>query len=355
MHKMKVLLLSRYGRLGASSRVRCLQYLPFIEQQNIQTDVSPLFSDEYVLALYSGRSRWRLILSGYWTRIKTLFNARSYDLIWIEKELFPYLPAFVEQFLSVIGVVYIVDYDDAIFHNYDRHRNWFIRVFLGRKIDIVMRSSNLVIAGNNYLAERARSAGASWVEIIPTVVDFDRYKYRAKKDTSKLVIGWIGTPSTQHYLQTLIPMFERLKAEFDVQFIAVGANQANFKSSIIKAKPWTEETETSLIQQFDVGIMPLMDFPWERGKCGYKLIQYMACGLPVVASPVGVNKQIVESGLNGFLAQELHEWEQSLRQLLNDKILRRHMGDKGRECVKGKYSLQVQSIRLGKIMRKALN
>ena len=117
---MKVLLLSRYDRLSASSRQRFLQYLPLMEQQNIHTDVSPLFSDEYLLALYSGKSYWRLIFSGYWTRIKTLFKVRSYDLIWIQIEIFPYIPAFVERLLRFIGVVYIVDYDDAILGLYKR-------------------------------------------------------------------------------------------------------------------------------------------------------------------------------------------------------------------------------------------
>jgi len=343
---VKVLLLSRYGRLGASSRVRSLQYLPFIEQQDVHTDISPLFSDEYISALYSGRSRWHLILSGYWTRIKTLFKVKSYDLIWIEKEVFPYLPAFIERFFNIMGVVYIVDYDDAIFHNYDRHRYWFIRALLGKKIDVVMCSSNLVIVGNDYLAARARSAGASWVEIIPTVVDVDRYECKAKKDTSELVVGWIGTPSTQCYLQKLIPVFERLKAEFDVRFIAVGANQADLKSSAIEAEPWMEKTESSIIQQFDIGIMPLADTDWELGKCGYKLIQYMACGIPVIASEIGANKKIINNGVNGYLVNDLSEWERMLRALITSNSNRKNMGAAGYKLVHSWYSVQVQAPRL---------
>lgn len=352
---MKVLLLSRYGRLGASSRVRSLQYLPFIEQQDIHTDISPLFSDKYVSALYSGRSRWGLILSGYWKRIKILFKAGSYDLIWIEKEVFPYLPAFAERFFSLMGIVYIVDYDDAIFHNYDRHRYWFVRALLGRKIDVVMRSSNLVIAGNDYLATRARTAGASWVEIIPTVVDVDRYEYKAQKNTSELVVGWIGSPSTQRYLQTLLPVFERLKNEFDIRFIAVGANQADLKKSVIEAKPWTEETESSIIQLFDIGIMPLTDTEWELGKCGYKLIQYMACGIPVIASEIGVNKKIVNNGVNGYLVNDLSEWERMLRALITSDSDRKNMGAAGYKLVHSWYSVQVQAPRLATLFHQVVN
>ena len=352
---MKVLLLSRYDRLSASSRQRFLQYLPLMEQQNIHTDVSPLFSDEYLLALYSGKSCWRLILSGYWTRIKTLFKVRSYDLIWIQIEIFPYIPAFAERLLRFIGVVYIVDYDDAIYHNYDKNPHWLIRALLGKKIDVVMRSSSLVIVGNDYLYGRARSSGASLIELIPTVVDLNRYPAVQSTNNKPIVIGWIGSPSTSKYLLTISSIYKSLLSEFDVRFVAVGGNQETLKGLPIEVLPWSEETEVQLIKSFDIGVMPLTDSPWERGKCGYKLIQYMACGLPVVASPVGVNKQIVENGTNGFLAKEPHEWEQALRKLLNDKRLRRNMGEKGRERVEAKYSMQVQSIKLEKIIRGALN
>jgi len=348
---MKVLLLSRYDKLGASSRHRFLQYLPLMEQQNIHTDVSPLFSDEYLLALYSGKSCWQLILSDYWKRIKTLFKVKSYDLIWIEKEIFPYLPAFVERLLRFIGVVYIVDYDDAVYHNYDKNPNWLIRVLLGKKIDVVMRSSNLVIVGNDYLYGKAQSSGANLIELIPTVVDLNRYPAVQSTNNNPMVIGWIGSPSTSKYLLTISSIYESLLSEFDVRFVAVGANQETLKGLPIEVLPWSEETEVQLIKSFDIGVMPLTDSPWERGKCGYKLIQYMACGLPVVASPIGVNKQIVENGINGFLANDASEWFESLRKLLKDENLRTNMGEKGRDIVEKSYSLQVQSTRLRKIIK----
>ena len=347
---MNILLLSRYGHLGASSRVRSFQYLPYLDKNGLNVDVEPLFSDEYLAALYSGNSRWKMIVRGYLHRLRILVSIQKYDLIWLEKEIFPFFPAVFERFFNLLGVPYVVDYDDAIFHRYDQHHSWLIRVLLGRKIDAVMRHASLVITGNAYLAERARSAGARRVEIVPTVVDLDRYSHLHDHQNHTLVVGWIGTPSTSFYLLALKPVFESLKDKFDVRFVAVGALEKDLSGVPVEAWSWSEETEVQSIQMFDIGIMPLMDTPWERGKCGYKLIQYMACGLPVVASLVGVNGEIIKHGDNGFLAHDLHEWEQALCHLLSDQGLRRRMGSKGRERVKSWYSLQMQAPRLKKMM-----
>lgn len=347
---MRVLLLSRYGRLGASSRVRLLQYIPFLESKGWEVDVSPLFSDDYLRCLYSGRSRIVKVIWGYWHRLRTLIKVGEYDLIWIEKELFPFLPAFVEWLLVKIGIPYVVDYDDALFHRYDRNKNWLIRVILGRKIDSVMKYASLVTAGNEYLAERARDAKAQNIAIIPTVVDLVRYKQIKRINNSPLIIGWIGSPSTTKYLASLSPIIKLLIKDFNVRFVAVGASKNAMEGMQVEVLPWLETTEVQSIQSFDIGIMPLDDSPWERGKCGYKLIQYMACGLPVVASPVGVNKQIVEHGVNGFLAQDTDEWKQALYQLLSDVNLRKNMGIMGRRLIESQYSLEVQAPRLEKLI-----
>ena len=351
---MKILLLSRYDNLGASSRVRLFQYLPFLESKGWQIDVSPLFSDDYLQSLYNGQSRSRYVLTGYWQRLKAMADAGKYDLIWIEKEIFPFIPALAEWLLTKAGVLYIVDYDDALFHRYDRNKHWLIRSLLGHKIDSVMKYAPLVIAGNEYLAERAHGAGAGQVEVVPTVVDLSRYKVVQSLSNTTLVVGWIGSPSTSHYLSIIAPVISSLSREFDVCFVAVGVNEEAVRGLPIDACSWSEETEVQSIQGFDIGIMPLLDSPWERGKCGYKLIQYMACGLPVIASPVGVNTEIVEHGVNGYLARDLHEWGHALRKLLQDQALRQYMGCKGRERVEAWYSLQVQSYRLEILMRGVL-
>lgn len=240
---MRILLLSRYGRLGASSRVRSFQYLPFLESKGWQVNVSPLFSDSYLQALYSGRTRGVQVIAGYWRRFQALVRARRHNLIWIEREAFPFMPALAEWLLVKIGVPYVVDYDDALFHRYDRHRSWLIRSLLGRKIDAVMRRAALVVAGNKYLADRARAAGARRVEIVPTVVDLTRFKVVELASKHPLIVGWIGSPSTSYYLLTIAPAYESLAREFDVRFVAVGASEEVVRGLPIEVWRWSEETE----------------------------------------------------------------------------------------------------------------
>lgn len=343
---MKVLLLSRYDSLGASSRVRFFQYLPYFKSQGVDVTVKPLFSDAYVLALYKGGSKWREVFKGYFSRFIALLSVHKYDLVVIEKEIFPFMPATIERLFRLLGVRYIVDYDDALFHNYDCHSNSLVRLLLGKKIDIVMRNASAVTVGNNYLAERARSAGAKRVEIIPTVVDAERYQVNRKNDESIQIVGWIGTPHTSKYLQPLLPVFKEIKDQTPVRFVAVGARPEDFEGTAVETWPWTEDTEVSSIQQFNIGIMPLKDSPWERGKCGYKLIQYMACGVAVIASPVGVNCDIVKPDKTGKLASSLEEWGQAFREILiSDRSISNEMGNAGRESVEAWYSLEIQAPR----------
>lgn len=348
---MRILLLSKYGRLGASSRLRSFQYLPLLREQGWRIDVSPLFSDDYVSALYEKRGRRRFLVRGYLKRFFLLFTAWKYDVLWIEKELFPYTPAWGEWLLSRLGIQYVVDYDDAVFHNYDAHRKSIVRLMLGRKIDKVMRLAATVTVGNPYLASKAHTAGAGRVVIIPTVVDRNRYRATQNPKEGPVTIGWIGSPGTSAYLLTVAKALRTAVLRHGVQIVAIGADPNHAESILAKPLPWCEVGEIDAIQTFDIGIMPVPDEPFERGKCGYKLIQYMACGLPVVASPVGVNAQIVEHGVNGFLASTNAEWDKSLSKLINDPKLRETMGRVGRKKVEQEYSLQVQSFKILQMFR----
>ena len=351
---MEVLALTRYGRLGASTRVRTLQYLPALRAAGISVTVSPLFSDDYVKELYAGRRSVATVTAGYWRRMRALRAAHRYDVLWVEKECLPWLPSILEMGLLLSGSRLIVDYDDALFHRYDCHPSAWVRRLLGRKIDTLMHRSVAVLAGNEYLADRAWQAGASHVTVIPTVVDTRRYRPRQEGSNEVPVVGWIGTPTTSRYLRPLLPLFAALKKDTGVRFVAVGAREEDFTDTPVETRPWTEETEVESIQQFDIGIMPLEDSPWERGKCGYKLIQYLACGVPVVASPVGVNCEIVAPSENGLLARTPDEWDRALRRLLSASTAsRRAMGDAGRRRVEDRYSLESQSARLLAEIRKA--
>ncbi|MDD2759918.1 MAG: glycosyltransferase family 4 protein [Methylomonas sp.] len=353
---MRVLVLSRYSRLGASSRLRFYQYLPFLESAGLQVTVKPLLADDYLTRLYAGRRKSFLdIAKAYFKRLSLLLQAKNYDLIWLEKECFPWLPAWIELGLLSRKTRLVVDYDDAIFHQYDRHSSVFVRFLLGKKIECVMHRAELVIAGNDYLAERARQANARRVAILPTVVDTSRYQVVKHADQDSVTIGWIGSPATARYLRLLGLAFGTLLANKKIRVLAVGANPAQLVDLPITVLPWTEEQEVAQIQQFDIGIMPLLDEAFERGKCGYKLIQYMACGIPVVASPVGANKQIVRDGIDGFLADSDQDWTRALMRLSNDPALRLRMGEAGRRRAETLYSLQRAEVELADLLRSTMD
>lgn len=345
---MKVLFLTKYSSAGASSRYRTFQYLPKLEQSGVVCKVSPLFDDAYLSNKYRyGSGTKSDMLRGLARRIQAIMTAWRYDLVVVEKEFLPYFPALFEWIFTLFGGRYIVDYDDALFHQYDKHRNPLVRKLLGSKISTVMRLSQMVITGNTYLANYAKLAGAKRVEIIPTVIDLDRYSVRSKKTESEvLTIGWIGSPTTAIYLQEIASVLANVCRDGIARVQLIGSGSVELAEIEPEILQWNDKTEAQLMHGFDVGIMPLPDESWARGKCGFKLIQYMACGLPVIASPVGVNSQIVEDGVNGFLAGNDQEWEEAIGRLAADKVLRKKMGKRGRAKVVSEYSLQVQAPRL---------
>ena len=349
---MKVLLFSRYDRLGASSRVRLYQYLPYLKAHGIDVTVSPLLTDDYLHKFYSGRVNHLTERIGpYFQRVVELLKTRRFDLLWIEKELFPWLPSWCEMLITRLGVPYIVDYDDALFHRYDTHSNRLVRKIFGNKIDAVMRNAALVTAGNEYLMTRAKKAGAKRVEYLPTVVDMERYSVMDNVENSVFTIGWIGSPTTVKYLEMIRSVLLEWCQKDNSRLVIIGADSFELDGIRVEHHPWLLNSEVSEIQRFDIGIMPLPDNLWERGKCGYKLIQYMACGKPVIASRVGVNLKIVEHGINGFLAGSKKEWIEALDFLYTDFECRDAMGKKGRKKVGKHYCVQVMAPQLLALMR----
>jgi glycosyltransferase involved in cell wall biosynthesis len=339
---MRILLLTRYERLGSSSRVRFYQYVPYLTAHGIGIVTAPFFNDEYVRGLYAGqRPSLKTVLGAYLKRLSVLLRSGSFDVLWVEKELFPWLPAGIEALLNRHKIPYVVDYDDAVFHRYDMHRSFLVRALLEHKIDHVMRHARLVIAGNEYLAARALKAGARNVKCIPSVVDVDQYVLTEPVSHPTFRVGWVGSPVTAPYLDLVREALDELRQESNVRLILIGAGSvAPFPNIATEILPWSEDIEHRISRLFDVGIMPLVDGPFERGKCGYKLIQYMAAGLPVVASPVGVNQHIVEPGVNGYLPDSSAGWLTALRTLQDDVQKRKVMGQAGRQKAERLYNLQ---------------
>jgi len=346
--------MTRYGRLGASSRQRSLAYVPALRAAGFDVEVAPLFDDAYVERLYDGRRKpLGGVARAYGGRLARLLSRRRADVLWVEKELFPYLPPAADLLLARRFPRVVLDFDDAVFHRYDRHRSGLVRRLYSDRIDRLMRAADAVAAGSPYLAERARSAGARRVMDLPTVVDLERYVPAAEpRDGGPVRIGWIGTPRTARYLEPLSETFAGVCADGAARMILIGAGDDALRDVPgVERRAWAEDSEVRDLAACDVGVMPLPDEPFERGKCGYKLIQFHALGKPVVASPVGVNRTLIEPGVNGLLARDAQEWRDGLRALVEDAAARRAMGGEGRRRVEERYSLQAQAPRLVALFR----
>ena len=244
---MNVLALTRYEALGASSRVRFYQFLPALQAAGIHVTTAPLLGDDYLKQLYGGQGRGAgPILAAYARRLTQLFSARKYDLLWIEKELLPWLPASVETFLSRTGTRFVVDYDDATFHNYDENRRIVVRRLLEKKIDWVMRAATVVVVGNNYLGDRARTAGAKQIEYLPSVVESAKYHAAPKPADSQngiFTIGWMGSPYTAQYLEAVNGALQEVCAGGKAQVLLVGAKASDVHDLPVEIRKWSEETE----------------------------------------------------------------------------------------------------------------
>lgn len=324
-----------------------MQYLPLLTQAGLSIQVQSLFDDTYLQMLYSKKSRNPFqIITLYLKRLVKLLMIRQVDVIWLEYELFPYLPAWFERWLRARGMALVVDYDDAVFHNYDLSNNRWLQMLLADKIDNVMSCATTVVAGNGYLSERAIKAGATDVRWMPTVIDLTRYPSKhLSNHAAPLTIGWIGSPATQAYLQNIAPVLSEVLPRYNARLLLIGASVeilSCFTGLDVELCAWSEQTEVSNIHRFDIGIMPLPDGPWERGKCGYKLVQYMACGIPVIASAVGANVDIVSDANSGLLVNTPDDWADALQQMLADQTARQRFGEAGRLAVEQQYSVQAQ-------------
>ena len=339
----------------------------------MQVTVKPFFDDAYLKDFYAGKKNVSAVLKSYVKRLGVLFSVFSYDRVVIEKEIFPFLPAWAEWMLKLLGIKYIVDYDDAIFHHYDQSANPLIKNFLGNKIAKVMRFSGTVVAGNQYLADYAARSGAKNIEIIPTVIDLERYPVKnsdsdlelppnvilsgvegragersASENNQKFVVGWIGTKTT--FEKHLLPCKDWIKAlqiqDPNIRLHIVGITEDMDLGKNVQYIRWTEETEVAEILKMDIGLMPLQDSKWEKGKCAYKLIQYAACGIPGVASDVGMNREVTVPGETGILASADEEWIQAIKTLKSNTELRHQMGRNARKKVEERYCIQQTSKRI---------
>lgn len=349
---MKLLALTKYGRQAASTRQRLMQYEPYLARDGVAITYAPLFDDDYVEQLSRGRRAGAAQIAGaYARRLRLLLGRCDADLIWLHYEAFPFLPAPFERLVGKLRRPVILDYDDAIFHMYDDHARGSVRRLLGRKLHATIALADAVTVGNDYLRDYALPLNPN-VHVLPTVVDTAVYRPVAARTDGPLVVGWIGSPSTWRYVEPVLPALLDQLAAAGAVFRAVGAGPGAERWPGVEALSWSEATEVAAVQSMDIGIMPLPDERWAWGKCGYKLIQYMACGLPVIASPVGVNSRIVRDGVNGFLASNADAWTQAMAHLLGDAALRARLGSAGRAIAEQEYSLATYAPVLASLVRR---
>lgn len=339
---MKILFLPRYHTDAPSSRYRTYNYIQHFEKLGIECTVQSLMQQGYMNDLNNnkGKNSFRL-LKLYFQRFIILRSLPKFDFIYIEKELFPYLPAMFEYLLKCINVKYIVDYDDATFHDYDEHKNAFVRFFYKNKIAKVIAHSQYTITGSPYLTKYAQKFN-QYVEEIPTSIDLEKYSLTETTPDSKFVIGWIGSKTTSKHVISIAEALRQFSQKHVCTVRLIGFDKAllsYFKDIPVEVVEWSEKEEVNCIKTFSVGIMPLIDAPFERGKCGFKLIQYMACGIPTISTPLETNVKINRDNINLFAA-DTEEWVSAFAQIYHNQEKYIEVGLKNRKIVETYYSIQ---------------
>lgn len=341
---MKLKAFPRYTDNGPSSRYRSYQYLPFFEEFNVE--VFPFFDDSYSpTRSYNNPNGVLYLIKIYLRRLLYLLKLNSKDIVFVEYEFTPFLP-FIILYFKLRGINYIVDYDDAIFHNYDQHKNNVVRKLFSKKIPIVIENAKCVITGSPYLTEFALKYNKNVYEI-PTSIDFSKYSQsNSLKENSKFIIGWIGSSTTSKNLLALIPVFEQLlKEKIEYEIHAIGFNPSlenKFSELPFKNIKWETHTEVENIKRFSVGIMPLDDNLFNKGKCAFKLIQYMACGIPTISTPLEANVKVNGSN-NNLFATSNEDWINCFKEIQNNRQKYHEVGELNREIIHKHYSIQANN------------
>jgi glycosyltransferase involved in cell wall biosynthesis len=344
-----------------NQRFRFEQYLDYLNTHGFECTVSPLIANVAEDKLFYSRGNYlkKLPLGALLAlrRVRDVVRSGRYDIVFIAREAFITGSVFFEKLLSLKNTKIIFDFDDAIWMDVVSVNNKkFSWLKDGNKTANIIRLSDLVIAGNAYLAEYAEKFNSN-VHIIPTTIDTQKYQPAYRTNKQSITIGWSGSVSTIEHFQHAVPALKAIKEKYreKVQFKVVG--DANFRDDAlqIKGEPWRSETEIANLQAMDIGIMPLPNDEWTKGKCGLKGLQYMALEIPTVMSAVGVNKEIIQDGENGFLAEHTDEWVNKISRLVDDEQLRLRVGKAGRDTVVKAYSVISQEEKYLKIFQSILH
>lgn len=357
--QIKVLFWVPYPIEGASNRYRVEQYLPYLKKAGISYSLRSFWSSSAFAILYKSGYRLRKLyyfILGTISRIFDLARVSQYDVVFIHREAYPIGGAFFESILAKLRKPFLFDFDDAIFLSVCSSPNNFIeRYKKPQKVTDIIRMAKHVIAGNHYLADFALRYNP-YVSIIPTSVDTNKYYLNEKKIDKEVVIGWMGSITTLDFLNTMRTIFIKLLKRFpNIKFKIVGGTFSIDDFPNVISKSWSLKEEVEDLMSFDIGIMPMPDNEWTKGKCGFKAILCMSAGIPCVCSPVGVNNEIVMDDYNGFLANSEEEWIEKLSLLIENPDLRLRIGREGRTTVEQRYSVKVNAPKFSEILEKICN
>ncbi len=359
---IKVLALSPIPEEGAGCRFRVSQYIPYLRDAGFDVTVSPFYSRDYFALVYRPGNYLRKT-AGFASltlrRINELFSMRDYDLVLLYREAIPIGPLIIERSIARMGIPIVYDFDDAIFLPAVSEANKAVSFLKNpERVPEILKLSRKVTVGNEFLASYARQFNPD-VTVIPTAVDTNRFVPRPDPlpaDGRKLVVGWIGSPTTFQYLESLKDVLAAVSTRHPFTLKVSGAGRpVNFPGVDVQVVPWSMADEVSLFNTCDIGVYPLTDDDWSRGKCGFKAIQCMACGVPVVAAAVGVNREIITHGVNSMLASTGQEWIDGLMTMLTNPHLRKTMAIAGRQTIDQRYSLRVTAPQLAAVLNAAMH
>jgi glycosyltransferase involved in cell wall biosynthesis len=342
---MNILFVVPYPKGQApSQRFRYEQYLPALEAKGWNYTLASFLDVPTWQILYkpghAGAKVWGT-LKGFGRRLKLLFQLKQYDYVFLHREATPIGPPWFEWMAAkVAGSKIIYDFDDAIWMA-DASGNNKVISFLKwqSKVASICRWSHKVSCGNAFLQEYARQFNPDAI-LNPTTIDTEGMHNQIRRQSAeKVIIGWTGSHTTNRYLDMIVPVLQRLEKEYDFEFRVISNQSPELPLRSFTFRPWRKDTEIPDLLTFHIGLMPLEDEPWAKGKCAFKALQYMALGIPAVVSPVGCNTEVVDHGVNGYLCTTEEEWYQSLAQLLQNPELRAKLGHAARQKIVGHYSV----------------
>lgn len=356
---INVLALSPIPEEGAGCRFRVSQYVPYLRSQGIDVTIRSFYTPDFFRLVYRHghyvrkSTAFLKLLAQRW---RVLDELDRYDLVLLYREAIPIGPPLIEQAIARRGTPIVYDFDDAIFLPSVSDANKAISFLKSttRPSRIIGFSSHVMV-GNSFLAEYARRFNPH-VTVVPTAVDTTRFVPRPEgsRPPGPLVVGWIGSPTTSHYLESIGPLLQQVAARHPFILKVSGAGRPfQVPGVTVQEVAWSLDREVELFNTCDLGVYPLADDDWARGKCGFKAIQFMACGVPTVAAAVGVNREIVRDGENGFLASTPAEWVAKLERLLTDASLRERFATAGRRTIEERYSSRVTAPQVAAILRQA--